>query len=97
MKAADYPGTGDPTKGFVNYVDRPTAESNGLTKVINGKLFLGVDNTSVLETNVQGRMSLRLESKRKWSGGLLIADIAHMPGNECGVWPALYNFYTYST
>jgi len=90
MTAADYPGTGDPTKGFVNYVDAVTAKIEGLTKVVDGKLFLGVDNQTVLETHMQGRNSLRLESKKTWSSGLLIADVAHMPGSECGVWPALY-------
>jgi len=95
MTAADYPGTGDPTKGFVNYVDAATASSQGLTKILGGKLFLGVDNKTVLETSMQGRSSLRLESKRTWSSGLLVADVAHMPGSECGVWPALYARYPY--
>ena len=71
-------------------MDRATAESQGLVKVVRNQLFLGVDNSSVLETKSQGRSSVRLESKETWSSGLLIADFAHMPGNQCGVWPALY-------
>ena len=80
---------GDPTHGFVNYVDRHTAREKGLIKVVRDQLYIGVDHHSVLNTSVQGRDSVRLESKLTWSSGLLIADIEHMPANECGVWPAL--------
>ncbi len=75
--------------GFVSYVDGATAESQGLIKVMRNRLFLGVDNKSILDTTAQGRNSIRLESTETWSSGLLIADFAHMPGNQCGVWPAL--------
>lgn len=36
---------------------------------------------------------MRLESKDTFDNGILIADIAHMPGNQCGIWPA---FWTYN-
>ncbi|OAA59155.1 glycoside hydrolase family 16 protein [Niveomyces insectorum RCEF 264] len=140
--AADYPGTGDPTNGFVNYVSHATARARGLVKLVRGRpdqgapfnpfhhrheqLYLGVDHTNVLpyyrssdaSSNVssngtvngtlvnttshsasgtfppvQGRDSIRLESKRVFNRGLLIGDFAHMPGNQCGVWPA---FWTYN-
>lgn len=61
--------------------------------MVHNQLFIGVDNTSVLDAKSQGRSSIRLESKRTWSSGLLIGDFAHMPGNQCGVWPALYAHY----
>ncbi len=88
-QAADYPGSGDPTNGFVNYVSASTAKSSGLAKVMSKQIYLAADNSSVLSTSAQGRNSVRLESKQTFDRGLLIADIAHMPGNECGVWPAL--------
>ncbi|OAA56212.1 glycoside hydrolase family 16 protein [Niveomyces insectorum RCEF 264] len=101
--AADFADlNGDPTNGFVNYVDVDTAADLGLFRVINvagdasrrqQQVFLGVDNTSTLSTRVQGRNSLRLESFDTFDRGLLVADIAHMPGNQCGVWPA---FWTYN-
>ncbi|KAK3358807.1 concanavalin A-like lectin/glucanase domain-containing protein [Lasiosphaeria hispida] len=91
-KAADYPGSGDPTGGFVNYVSRSVATSKGLAKVINGQVYLGTDNTTKISTSSQGRDSIRLEAKESFNQGLLIADIAHMPGNACGIWPAFWTF-----
>ena len=60
-----------------------------MVKVINGQVYLGVDNTTTIATSAQGRDSVRLESKESFTQGLLVADIAHMPGNACGIWPAL--------
>jgi len=89
-QAADYPGTGDPTRGFVNYVDRCNASAKGLAYVEEeGRVYLGADDSTVIPTTAQGRDSVRLESKETFSNGLLIADIDHMPGNACGIWPAL--------
>ena len=91
LKAADYPDSnGDPTEGFVNYVSEATARSKGLVKVTNGQVYLGADSTTKVATSAQGRDSIRLEAKEAFTFGLLIADIAHMPGSVCGVWPALY-------
>jgi hypothetical protein len=42
----------------------------------------------VLKTAAVGRNSVRLVSKKSWTHGLFIADIAHMPGGICGTWPA---------
>ncbi|EGU85543.1 hypothetical protein FOXB_03945 [Fusarium oxysporum f. sp. conglutinans Fo5176] len=39
-----------------------------------------------------GRGSVRLESKESYSSGILIADIEHMPGTACGVWPAYWSY-----
>ncbi|CAK7213826.1 hypothetical protein SBRCBS47491_001938 [Sporothrix bragantina] len=62
--AADYPGTGDPTRGFVDYVDLATATADGLVQLIPGsadqgapfsatrrrheQLYLGVDHSTVI-------------------------------------------------
>ncbi|KAK3326829.1 concanavalin A-like lectin/glucanase domain-containing protein [Apodospora peruviana] len=90
--AANFPGSGDPTNGFVNYVSKTTATNNGLSKVVNGQVYLGADSTKTIATSAQGRDSIRLESKESFTLGLLIADIAHMPGNACGIWPAFWTF-----
>jgi hypothetical protein len=87
-QAAEYEG-GDPTGGFVNYVSLQDATKGGLVKVVNNQVYLGADFSKTLSTSAQGRDSVRLESKESFNNGLLIADIAHMPGNQCGTWPAL--------
>jgi len=48
---------------------------------------MGVDYTN---KDPKGRDAVRLESKKGWNQGLLVADIQHMPINECGVWPAYW-------
>jgi hypothetical protein len=53
---------------------------------------MGVDNTTVLPSGSQGRKSIWITSKKAFLKGLLIADFAHMPGSNCGTWPALYVF-----
>ncbi|KAI6249216.1 Endo-1,3(4)-beta-glucanase [Erysiphe necator] len=80
----------DPTNGFVEYVNAASAKEKGLAKVLDGSLFLGVDNTT--KQPAKGRPAVRLESTKKYNQGLFIADIEHMPGGSCGVWPALWTF-----
>ncbi|KAF2400425.1 beta-1,3-1,4-glucanase, partial [Trichodelitschia bisporula] len=77
----------DPTEGFVKMLDRPSAQSAGLIMNNASGAYLGVDHINVTP---QGRPSLRLESKKTYTGGLIIADIAHMPGSICGAWPAYW-------
>jgi hypothetical protein len=48
---------------------------------------MGVDYTT---KDTAGRASVRLESKKSWNHGLMIADIWHMPSSECGSWPAMW-------
>ncbi|KAK2609422.1 hypothetical protein N8I77_002919 [Diaporthe amygdali] len=86
--------SGDPTNGFVDYQSASAASSKGLTRVqSNGQVYLGVDYTSTLSTSAQGRASIRLESKDTYGPGtLLVADIAHMPANACGVWPSFWSY-----
>jgi hypothetical protein len=50
-------------------------------------VFMGVDYTT---KDPAGRASVRLESKKSWNNGLLIADILHMPPAIPGVWPAFW-------
>lgn len=83
---------GDPTNGYVNYLNQSNAESSGLFKVTSsGSMYLGVDHTSTLDPNGVGRDSVRVESKQFYKQGLYIVDIAHMPGSICGTWPAFWS------
>ncbi|KAM0394557.1 hypothetical protein ACHAPZ_009836 [Fusarium culmorum] len=88
---------GDPTGGSVNYLSRSQAVSSGIVNTNNGKILLGVnsvDKAALLTPggSKHGRGSVRLESKESYSSGILIADIEHMPGVACGVWPAYWSY-----
>lgn len=102
----DYTGSGfyrgfdffnkpDPTHGFVQYLDMHTANATGLAGLMANNnsdpsdwaVYLGSDYTNITPN---GRPSLRLESKKTYNSGLFIADIAHMPGEICGTWPAYW-------
>lgn len=80
----------DPTGGFVDYQSQSAASSEGLINTNNGQVYLGVDYTTANPSN--GRASVRVTSNKAYTHGLFIADIAHMPGSICGVWPAWWLF-----
>ncbi|KAE8441440.1 hypothetical protein EG329_004966 [Mollisiaceae sp. DMI_Dod_QoI] len=82
---------GDPTHGWVNYQSQSSATSAGLANTNNGQIYLGVDHTTVNPPS-PGRASVRVSSNKGYTHGLFIADIAHMPGSICGVWPAFWLF-----
>ncbi|THW19959.1 hypothetical protein D6D25_06944 [Aureobasidium pullulans] len=80
----------DPTHGFVEYVDKTTAMNSGILGFGQGTAKWGVDDTNVLYANSTGRQSVRLEGNVNYNHGLFLADIKHMPGSICGVWPAFW-------
>lgn len=87
--------SGDPTDGFVDYLSSAAAAAAGLARVLpSGQVFLGVDNTTTLDAaTAQGRASVRLEATETFgTGTLLVADMAHMPGAACGLWPSLWSY-----
>jgi hypothetical protein len=76
---------------FVQYVDRADAEKEGLIAVTSqGSVIIRVDNTTTLSSSSAGRKSVNIRSTASFEQGLLIADILHMPGSICGVWPAFW-------
>lgn len=85
----DFFTAADPTHGFVRYVDQGTAQNTGLIKVNgDGSVYMGVDHTNVTPN---GRPSVRVTSKKAFNAGsLIILDLTHMPGAECGIWPAFW-------
>ncbi|RMZ76159.1 hypothetical protein DV738_g5121, partial [Chaetothyriales sp. CBS 135597] len=78
----------DPTKGYVTYVDQSTASSANLISTDSGSVYMGVDYTNVASGS--GRQSVRITSKNSYNTGLVILDLAHMPGSVCGTWPAFW-------
>lgn len=47
-----------------------------------------MDHTTTYHLSDTGRESVRISTKKTFTHGLFIADIAHMPGTICGTWPA---------
>jgi len=78
----------DPSGSYVNYLSRAEAQAAGLIWKSTGGVRIGVDSTSIAEG--RGRKSVRIESKKTYLHGLIIADISHMPAAVCGVWPAFW-------
>ncbi|KAI9052724.1 hypothetical protein LZ554_003000 [Drepanopeziza brunnea f. sp. 'monogermtubi'] len=78
----------DPTDGFVAYSNADSANSSQLAGYLDQGVYLGVDSTTVNPAG--GRGSTRVESKKTYTHGLFISDIAHMPDSTCGVWPAMW-------
>uniref|UniRef100_A0A914DYY9 GH16 domain-containing protein n=1 Tax=Acrobeloides nanus TaxID=290746 RepID=A0A914DYY9_9BILA len=80
----------DHKNGFVNYVDYETAKSEGLVGVQNGKVYMGMDNTTILPPNSTiGRNAIRINTLIRFNSGLFIFDIDHMPTGP-GLWPAFW-------
>lgn len=73
------------------YQNRTSAEALGLifyTK--DNHVYVGVDNDSIGNADPEGgRPSVRLESKKTFDKGLLVARFAHLPFNQYGAWPDL--------
>jgi len=80
----------DPSGGFVDYVSQVEANTSALAGYSNNAVYLGVDHTTI--NPIGGRGSVRVTSNKAYTKGLFIADIAHMPGSICGVWPAFWMF-----
>lgn len=90
--ASDDNQISDPTRGFVTYLDESSARRKNLYRVDNNRVYIGVDSSSVLNPNGAGRDSVRIESKSTYTRGLFIASFAHIPGSNCGSWPAYWMY-----
>ena len=80
----------DPTHGYVQYITQFEAYLLGYINNKNNQVYLGVDHTTVNPAN--GRLSVRVQSNKAYTHGLFIADIQHMPGSICGVWPSYWMY-----
>ncbi|KAH7035065.1 concanavalin A-like lectin/glucanase domain-containing protein, partial [Microdochium trichocladiopsis] len=81
----------DPTEGFVRYQTALEANASSLAGYANGGVFLGVDHQTG-NVGSPGRASTRVNTKKTYTRGLFVADIAHMPSSTCGVWAAFWSF-----
>lgn len=78
----------DPTHGHVLYQSRQAAESLNLTYYGNDDLtYIHADHK---ERAPHGRKSVRLSTKKQYTKGIFVLDVAHMP-TGCGVWPAFWS------
>jgi len=78
---------GDPTHGYVTYLNQGEANSRGLTFVQDGIVHIHSDATNV--ASGAGRASVRLTSNKVYNHALFIIDVTHMP-TGCGNWPAIW-------
>ncbi|KAI0013493.1 glycoside hydrolase family 16 protein [Xylariaceae sp. FL0662B] len=78
----------DPTNGFVKYHSAIEADTSSLAGFANNGVYLAVDSTTMNPTG--GRGSVRVNSKKTYTRGLIVADIAHQPAAQCGSWPAFW-------
>ena len=78
----------DPTHGYVNFVDYPTALANGYINTSeSGDTYIGCDHERI--ATGRGRDSIRIETVRVFNSGLFILYLSHMPFG-CGSWPAFW-------
>jgi len=80
----------DPTHGSVQYQSKDDAVKKQLAYVQeDGSTVLAVDDTTPLPRGAP-RDSVRISTKKKYNGGLFIADFFAMP-HGCSVWPAYWS------
>ncbi|GJJ07793.1 hypothetical protein Clacol_001998 [Clathrus columnatus] len=84
----DYFTASDPTHGNVHYVNQQDALSLGLVQVEKNVTTIKVDDTTQLSSG-QNRNSVRISSKKRVTGGLVVANISAMP-TGCSIWPAFW-------
>jgi hypothetical protein len=78
------------TSIFASYVDEAEARRLGLIWETDSLVYIGVDHSNVIGAWCRrGRPSVRLESRATYTHGLIIGSFWHMPGGDCGTWPAL--------
>lgn len=80
----------DPTHGAVQYVTREQAAESKLVRVdgATGRAIVEVDAVSPAGSR---RRAVRLESKLRFTTGLVVLDVHHVPDGN-GVWPAFWSF-----
>ena len=75
-----------------SYVTSSYASAWGLTRQLpDGSTYIGVDYQNILIPYGTGRDSVRISSTKSWGvGSLVVVDLAHAPGGQCGTWPAMW-------
>lgn len=83
--------TVDPNNGYVQYLTQSAAQTAGLIfQAESNPARISADSTTTLlgTAGSPGRKSVRIESKKRWTHGLYVFNVAAMPAPVCGVWPA---------
>lgn len=78
----------DPTDGLVKYVSLSEARRLNLTHADAGSFVIRGDATRKLGPG-EGRPSVRVESKKKYTTHVQVMDLVHMPQGR-GTWPAYW-------
>ncbi|VDB89129.1 unnamed protein product [Peniophora sp. CBMAI 1063] len=79
----------DPTHGYVNYVDKSTAVSQGLVFASGSNFTLKADDTNVVSSSASGRNSVRIQSPNSYNSHVTVVNLSHMP-KGCGTWPSIW-------
>lgn len=69
--------------GSATYVNQSVAVAQGVLADVGGAVWMG---TKIVANE---RISVRLNSRRRYTGGVWVFDVAHVPIG-CGAWPALW-------
>lgn len=69
----------DPTHGSVLYQGRDDSLISSSSN--NAQMHVSTE-----QSTPNGRPSIRLTSKESYQSGLIVVDVAHMPGGICGTW-----------
>ncbi|KAK6346922.1 hypothetical protein TWF696_007022 [Orbilia brochopaga] len=85
--AWDFGNGTEATNGFTNYVTREGAVWSNLTYATPEQAIIKV--LAQDETGLAGRPTVKLLSKQRYTQGLFIFDIEHVPYG-CGTWPAIW-------
>ncbi|SPO35058.1 related to mixed-linked glucanase precursor MLG1 [Pseudozyma flocculosa] len=85
--AFDWFNERDPTNGLVTYQTVDAAKAAKLSYVDdNGAFVMGVSTVPVA---LEGRPSVRLQSKQSYADGLYVLNVTHVP-TGCSSWPAFW-------
>uniref|UniRef100_A0A914D607 GH16 domain-containing protein n=1 Tax=Acrobeloides nanus TaxID=290746 RepID=A0A914D607_9BILA len=85
--------------GFSRFADNKTAWEEGLVAYRNNQVYIGADHTNIVPNNTWGRMSVRINSFQRYSSGLFLLSMDHLPvgpyatgsgWHSSPVWPAFW-------
>ncbi|KAF3199992.1 hypothetical protein TWF679_001119 [Orbilia oligospora] len=87
FESFDYGNGTEATHGFTNYVTKDGAEWSNLTYATSNEAIIRVLPRD--HTGATGRPTVKILSKQRYTHGLFIFDIGHVPYG-CGTWPAIW-------
>ncbi|PWN40968.1 hypothetical protein IE81DRAFT_325058 [Ceraceosorus guamensis] len=85
-----YSGPDNFTNGLVVYQSEAAAKNMGIAGVVNGEYRMAVSTQAVA---LEGRPSVRVESKQRFGDGVYVLNVSHVP-TGCSTWPAFWTTTT---